>query len=116
MELAWIKCVGDSWCQLNRVNLVHSHFDDMEGVYVIWHAGTDAHTVRVGQGNIRERLTAHRTDVEVQAYANHGLYVTWASVTPGNRDGIEAYLAVKLTPRKGVRSPKAAPIPVNLPW
>jgi hypothetical protein len=88
----------------------------MDGVYIIWHGGSNPKTVRVGQGNIRERLEAHRTDPDVQAYARLGLYVTWASVPEDSRDGVEAYLAQRLGPILGKRFPDTAPISVNLPF
>jgi len=66
MNLTWNKCQGDDWCSLKSVDLDNSHFDNMEGVYVIWHGGNDAKTVRIGQGVIRDRLAAHRDDPEVQ--------------------------------------------------
>ncbi len=116
MNLSWIKCQGDVWCKLSTVNLSHEHFNLMHGVYIIWHGGVSATTVRVGQGNIRERLTAHRNDPDVQAYALHTLYVTWASVLSVSRDGVEAFLAKRLQPLVGERFPTVPPIDVILPW
>ncbi len=115
MELNWVKCEGDAWCPLNDVNLGHSHFDAMEGVYIVWHEGNHAATVRVGQGNIKDRLTSHRADNDIQAYNSNVLLVTWASVPENQRDGVESYLAQVLHPKVGDRFPDATPIPVNLP-
>lgn len=115
-DLKWIKCKNDVWCSLNSVNLDHSHFDDMSGVYVIWHGSDDSQTVRVGQGNIRDRLRAHREDAEIQNYANLRLYTTWASVSNSSRDGVEAYLADVLDPLVGDRFPDVDKIAVNKPW
>ena len=122
MRLEWTKCKGGVWCPLNTVNLNHLHFDDMEGVYIIWHEGGlpamervgGQVTVRVGQGVIRDRLQAHRED-KVQAYSHLGLLVTWASVPEKYRDGVEAYLAQRLEPKIGERFPDVDPIEVNLP-
>lgn len=116
MTISWIKCKGDVWCGLNTVKLDDPHFNGMEGVYIIWHGGQHASTVRVGQGIIKERLRAHRLDSEIQAYNNNTLYVTWASVSLDNRDGVEKYLADRLNPLVGDRFPDRQPIPVNLPW
>jgi hypothetical protein len=116
MNLNWLKCQGDVWCKLNSVNLDHAHFDFMDGVYIIWHGGPKAHTVRVGQGRIRERLKQHRVDSDIQQYSSLELYVTWAPVAPSNRDGIELYLSKSLKPLVGDRYPDTIPIPVNLPW
>ena len=116
MQVQWNKCQGNEWCPLNTVDLDHSHFNNMEGVYIIWHGGSNPATVRVGQGVIRDRLKAHRNDPQISAYANLGLLVTWASVSQSQRDGVEAYLAQKLNPKVGERFPTRAPIEVNLPW
>ena len=118
MYLQWIKCQGDVWGKLNTVNLGHKHFDSMSGIYIIWHGGSTPATVRVGQGNIRERLAQHRKDSEVQKYEPEGLYVTWASVSNQFCDGVESYLAWKLQPKVGKRypNPVTGQIIVNLPW
>jgi hypothetical protein len=88
----------------------------MEGVYIIWHTGDPSKTVRVGQGVIRDRISSHREDAEIQAYSTYGLLVSWVSVLSQYRDGIEAYLAARLDPLVGERFPTRAPIEVNLPW
>ena len=102
---------------LNGVDLNHSHFDQMYGVYVIYYIENRyIHTVYVGQGFVRDRLGQHRNDDRIQAYAHKTLYVTWASTTISERDGIEAYLHEKLQPLVGERVPDVDPIEVNLPW
>jgi len=116
MNVEWNKCKGNEWCPLNTVDLEHSHFEGLEGVYIIWHAGANPATVRVGQGVIRDRLAAHRKDEDIQAYSNLGLYATWASVAVTYRDGVEAFLAEHLNPKVGDRFPDREPIEVNLPW
>jgi hypothetical protein len=116
LQLQWIRCFGDVWCQLNAVNLTHPHFKDLFGVYVIWHGGPHAKTVRVGQGAIAQRLSAHRTEVDVQQYAHYGLFATWASVPRSLVDGVESYLFDHLHPLVGERAPDAGHISVNLPW
>lgn len=116
MNVIWNKCEQGSWCSLNKVDLAHEHFNGMEGVYIIWHGGPTPKVVRVGQGVIRDRLTAHRQDEEIQAYISLILYVTWASVDARSRDGVEAFLANTLKPLVGERFPDVVPISVNLPW
>ena len=116
MSVNWIKCVNDNWCQLNMVNLNHHHFDNLRGVYVIWHGGTNPQTVRVGQGFIKDRLVSHQNDSEIQAYKDFGLYVTWTSIPEAYLNGVEAYLAQALRPMIGELFPNVPPIPVNLPW
>ena len=115
MTVHWNKCEGNVWCKLNTVDLSSSHFNRMTGVYVIWHGGNNLRTVRVGQGSIKDRIEAHRTDPEVQAYNHLGLYVTWASIPENCLDGVEVFLAQHLGPLVGQNFPNVPPIPVNLP-
>ena len=115
MQLNWNKCQGNVWCKLNAVNLNHEHFNNMDGVYVIWHGGTDPKVVYVGQGNIKERLTAHRSDKRIQQYDYLDLYVTWAAVPKEYRGAIELYLADTWSPKVGDRQPHTTPMPVNSP-
>lgn len=115
MNLDWVKCKGNVWGGLSTVDLSGPHFDNLQGVYVIWHGGDRPATVRVGQGVIRDRLQAHRADQQVQAFSHLGLLVTWASVPEEYRDGVEAYLSQRLQPKTGERYPNVRPIEVNLP-
>ena len=116
MQLNWTRCKGDVWCKLNSVNLDHEHFDDMHGVYIIWHGGTNPAVVYLGQGNIKERLAAHRIDPKIQKYEYLGLYVTWATVHEYYCDGVESHLAGTLRPIVGLNHPQVTPIAVNSPW
>lgn len=116
MRLKWMKCQGGDWCTLNDVDLEHEHFHDLYGVYIIWHAGANPAVVYVGQGNVSERLGAHRRDSSIQRFKKHVLYVSWSRVPSVSCDGVEAYLAGKLNPRVGKSYPAAAPIKVNAPW
>jgi hypothetical protein len=116
LRLSWGRCTNETWCLLNRVNLSHQAFD-ANGVYMIWHGGDPSLVVYVGQGApIRNRLSAHRDDPSIQAYAPSGLYVTWASVPALQRDGVEIYLANRYHPLVGDRHPDATPTTVNSPW
>jgi len=55
MKLTWMKYRGGGWTQLNDLNLRAPQFDNLEGVYVIWHGVETGAYVRVGQGKIREK-------------------------------------------------------------
>ena len=116
MNLNWNKCVGDKWCPFQTVDLDHSHFRSLGGVYVIWHGSQNASTVYVGQGAIADRLRAHRQDQGILQYSPQGLFVTWVRVEPASRGGVERFLSERLRPKAGARSPDAQPIQVNLPW
>lgn len=109
--------------RLNEVDLSDSHFDNASGVYVIWYMqGFRRKIVYVGQsknGLIKNRLSTHRSDPQIQLYASKGLYVTWAKALTyeiGEIDGIERYLHEKLKPLVCSHVPKDDPIHVNLPW
>ena len=115
-NLNWIKCEGNAWCSLPSLNLDHPHFIGLEGVYIIWYGGTNPATIYVGQGNISQRLGAHRIDPAVRNYSHYGLFVTWAQLGPLSRDGVERYLANTLHPLIGSAYPQTAPIVANLPW
>ncbi len=95
-----------------HVDLSHAHFNNMEGVYIIWQA--NGPVVRVGQGIIRDRLAAHKQDKAITAYPN--LHVTWAPVSALYRNGVERHLANTLKPRVGDTFPNVNPIQVLLPW
>jgi hypothetical protein len=113
-RLIWVKSTEDAWLPLNTFNLAKCFTNP--GVYVIWHGGFSPWTVRVGQGDVADRIGCHRGDSDVQAYASLGLYVTWAAVPANQVDGVERYLAEALKPKVGSRWPNVATIPVNLPW
>ena len=113
LQLTWGRCIGNRWCRLDTVDLSNEVFDGLEGVYLIWHGGNQF--VYVGQGDIRDRLGRHRNDPRIQAYAESGLYTSWASVPARQRDGVETYLSEVCQPLVGERRPDAVPIKVNLP-
>lgn len=116
MNVTWTKCQADAWCPLDTVKLDHPHFDGLEGIYIIWHGGTTPWTVLAGQGSIRERLTFHRTDPEVQQFAALGLFVTWVAVPIELRDGVQRFLNSRLSPKIS-RAPAAGTnVSINLPW
>jgi hypothetical protein len=111
MELNWVKCTNNNWCPLATVNLSTV---STRGVYIIWHTGNPSRVVRVGQGNISERLNEHRRTPEITKYSP--LYVTWAACPANHLDGIEKYLADTWNPLVGDAFPNAYPIAVNSPW
>ena len=112
-ELNWIKCQDNKPCDFRTVRLDGVN---TQGIYVIWYRGNPGRVVRIGQGDIAERLVAHRQDEDILAYQNRRLYVTWAAVDRRDRDGIEKYLADTFPPLVGERFPQADPIEVNAPW
>jgi hypothetical protein len=107
-NLSWVKCTGDVWCGFHTVDLSNVK---TTGVYLIWQGGGSY--VRVGQGDIAARLTAHRNDPAITKYQK--LYVTWAAVPSAQLDGVERYLYEQCSPLVGERTPTAPVIAVNLP-
>lgn len=119
MNVTWIKCGTDNhWCSLERLDL--GSFGDPVGVYMIWHEGKDGRpgrVVRLGQGDIKDRLGDHRTDKEILAYRWQGtLRVTWAEVPDQYLDAVERYLANTWPPLVGSVFPNVLPLAVNSPW
>ncbi len=115
VQLSWI-----SWStEGKRLPLRTVNLSNVEtvGVYVIWHSGQKPRVVRVGQGDIAERLRCHREDSCVLAYEVYGqLFVTWAAVPARLVDGVERYLAEYWKPLVGDRFPQVGPIAVNSPF
>jgi hypothetical protein len=116
LSVKWMVCGDDKhWCSLKALNLDAA---SENGVYIIWHEGNPGKVVRVGQGApVGNRLSAHRNDDEILAYAQKGaLRVTWAAVPAAQRDGVERYLADRFRPLVGDAFPDVDPIEVNSPW
>ena len=112
LSLNWGKCGDDGhWCDFHHLNLTADMFKDLKGVYIIW---SGEHTVRLGSGIIKDRITEHRKNPEITSYPN--LKVTWAEVNANQMEGVEKYLADTLRPAIGDAFPDRTPIPVNLPW
>lgn len=59
INLQWAIAEDNQWYTLEGYNFAAI---TTKGVYVIWHEGRPGRYVRVGQGSIGERLTAHRHD------------------------------------------------------
>lgn len=112
--VTWVKSEANTWLPL-KFNIASVGI--AAGCYVIWHGGQTPRVVRVGQGNIADRLTAHGNDPAILKYGQFGpLLVTWAELQASYLNGVERYLADALNPLVGDRHPTALPIRVNLPW
>ena len=112
MIVTWNKCTDNVWCTLSRLNL--ETVTESAGIYIIWKPGNPSRVIRVGQGNIRDRLYDHRNDPAITVYGRN-LLVTWARVPAYQLDGVERYLAEELKPAVGERFPNSHPIAVNIP-
>jgi hypothetical protein len=116
VQVQWNRCNEDKWCKLNAVDLTHKAFDTAFGIYVIWHKGNAPKILKVGQGNIKERITKFRNDKDIQKYDPLGLYVTWANVSKSEIHGIETYVGTMLKPLINNGFPNVPAIEVNLPF
>nr|BFF39791.1 hypothetical protein BACY1_15960 [Tenacibaculum mesophilum] len=110
MTVEWIYCQNNEWCDFLTLNLENQHFNNLNGVYIIWSGKT---IVRLGSGEIKNRIADHRNNPDIIAYPN--LKVTWAKINANQMQGVEKYLADVLNPEIGERFPNRTPIEVNLP-
>ncbi len=116
MNVTWLKTNNGGWHNLTSVDLAHSHFNDLKGIYIIWQRYVStANVVKVGQGVIRDRLQLHRNDEKIQAYNAEGLSVTWAQVNTLQCDSVERFLGDIYSPKVAQRFPDVVPLNVNLP-
>lgn len=115
MHIGWCKCILQSDCRLNLINLSHHHFDNLIGVYVIWCGKNKTRIIYVGKGNIRGKLIEMKSDKKVQKYGPD-LFVTWAAVPFELLDGVESFLCTELNPEIYNTSNPVSLISVNLPF
>lgn len=82
------------------------------GVYIIWSNSQKGITILyTGQGDIKQRLYCHNSQTDWGDY--FPLSAAWANTFDVN--GIERFLYNTLNPEITKASPRATPIPVNLP-
>jgi len=89
LVLDWGTCGKDQhWCDLEHLTLPLKN--NQEGVYIIWIDSDPPATVRVGQGDISDRLANHRKDKKILDCLGDGqtLRVTWATAPKSQWDGI----------------------------
>jgi hypothetical protein len=111
LVVKWVHPPGEWWYLDNaaKVSPVSG------GVYIVWRDG-DGRCVKVGQGNIPDRLGAHSRDRAIMAAAGGAaLRATWCPVHAHLRDGVERFLGEHYGPLVAERFPAARAIRVNLP-
>ena len=120
IQLDWGDRASDVWRPLN------ADFSDVGGTGVYIVRQTTGPAVVVGQGVIKDRLSALQKDGRVLCYNSPGspLLATWAIIQglkhtrmlyATQLDGIERYLAESLKPLIRARFRDVAPVPVPLP-
>lgn len=97
------------------MDLEDRHFDDLEGVFVVWMGGSHPAAIAVGLGNIREELKSLRADPAVESLKGKTLLVSWAKVDKASRAGAARFLADALKPKVAPLLPLAIPVEVNAP-
>ncbi|MBI2787522.1 MAG: type II/IV secretion system protein [Elusimicrobia bacterium] len=115
LPVYWNRCEGDVWGELYAINLNHPHFDNLQGVYMVWLGGNKPAAICAGSGLIREQLAERRAQPELQALRDKSLLVTWAKVDTVACKGVERWLLENLRPKVASRIPDSLPVEVNLP-
>jgi type II secretory ATPase GspE/PulE/Tfp pilus assembly ATPase PilB-like protein len=115
LNLAWNRCKGDMWGDLQSVNLTDPHFEGLHGVFASWHGGSSPTPVIVGHGNIRDELERLRTDPALNPFRPMGIFITWARAERVLCEGIDRFLTETLQPKVARPAPSAPRVEVNLP-
>lgn len=118
-SLSWYVTDNNNYYFSLNIDLDQRHFDGLVGLYAIYYKTKNDFTqyVYIGQGNIKDRLTAHRLDQTIQMYGRqNNLCITWAKDDSSKeiREGKEQYLHDKLNPLYS-RPQNVQPIQVKLP-
>ncbi len=111
LSVKWAKYKKHGWCKLNTLNLEQV---TSNGVYIIWKPQNGHIVIRIGQGIIATELQKLRNDPCITRHGND-LLVTWASIQPSYRDGVERYLYEQYSPVSVERINNARLVYVNLP-
>jgi hypothetical protein len=118
----WIKnSQNNDWFDFLRLNLDAPYFSNKRGVYVIWYTTASiAKVIRIGSGDIAERLKDHRSNPDILKFSDKGqLKVSWVladgvTLLENEIEGVEKYLARVYSPLIGDRFPAGGEIQVTL--
>lgn len=121
-QVKWIKNnQNNEWFDFLRLNLEAPYFNNKAGVYAIWYTSpSSAKVIKIGSGNISERLRDNRTNQEITKYSSMGsLKVSWVvadsdPLLPDEVQGAEVFLANKYRPLVGDRFPNVVEVPISL--
>lgn len=120
LKLDWQGSVKGIFYQLTDNRFIYTVPDNFFGVYVIWEFVAPGHKeiIKVGQGKVRERLSAHKKDIDIVGDGSRLriMLAAWAEVDPKYVDGVEAFLGRVLAPSVGERFPDAEEVMVNPPF
>jgi hypothetical protein len=89
----------------------------VSGVLVVWHGGPRPRVIRVGYGDIAQRLAAFREDPKLMSYGLFGpLQAAWAKVPEDRMRGVAKFLVSRLRPMHSDPLAGVTAIPVTLPF
>jgi len=112
--LGWSQCRGSKHCRLSEAL---SRGSNANVVYVLWHSGPKPHAIVVGYGPLGHELYKLRNSKSVNRFESRGeLFITHATVTDYEKDGVIAFLNGQLQPYQRGAVETAPPIAVNLPF
>ena len=120
VDVSWIRNSDGNWYLLDELPRILPSMQ-CDGIYIIWYFD-ESHapqTVRVGMKGVNDHLRMMCKDPEIEKYAEHPLYITWARVKSSSLDylqGIWSYLCKELEPFVGPRCPQVDATRVVLPW
>ena len=60
LSVAWTKCAGGVWCELEKVDVSASTGN---GTFIVWLGGDRARTIKVGHGGITTVVRSQAHDV-----------------------------------------------------
>ncbi len=140
VDVNWIRNADGNWYLLDELPRTLPSMR-CDGIYILWYFD-ESHapqTVRVGIKGVNDHLGMMRKDPEVEKYAEHPLYITWAEVKSPSLDYLQriwsylckaevkspsldylqriwSYLCKELEPLVGPRCPQVDATRVVLPW
>ena len=140
VDVNWIRNSDGNWYLLDELPRTLPSMR-CDGIYILWYFD-ESHapqTVRVGIKGVNDHLGMMRKDPEVEKYAEHPLYITWAEVKSPSLDYLQriwsylckaevkspsldylqriwSYLCKELEPLVGPRCPQVDATRVVLPW
>lgn len=118
-NIEWFKCKKVGWCDLFKVDIEHELVSEIEGIYICWTgSGMDdsLSVIKVGEGYIHDIIIDLRSDLEIKAFRNKGVFITWCEIPSYKSSGILKYLEKELKPLFTSEKIAAIPRKVNIPW
>jgi hypothetical protein len=115
MEVEWVMCKGNIWCELNKIDAHHKNLEDEKGVYIIWSGRDQKSVLRIGHGLISDEIIKNQKDIAIHAFLQYGVFVTWCPVG-FRKEGVVAFLQNLLKPKFSDNRSTASAVKVNLPW